>query len=155
MHRLLREFLLISPDFYSREGVDGFDGATWRDGTWDQLGAVKSTSIVDIGLIFELLHAVASCGPMNATEYGSARSHTSEQIMRGFGVLHQHRLLTSSLVTDDTGYRISDYKGCFLTDKGRQVHRVMLQTQLSPTKSEHSKNLDDACFLHLHRPRPR
>lgn len=88
-------------------------------------------SFADIALIFELLHAVASCSPMIATEYDACGSHTAEQIMRGFGVLHQHELTTSEPVLDETGYRILDYRQQGLTDKGRRIYQVLLQTQVA------------------------
>lgn len=88
-------------------------------------------SFADIALVFDLLHAVASCAPMIATEYDPCGSHTSEQVMRGFGVLHQHELTTSELVLDQTGYRVLDYKQQGLTDKGRRIYQVLLQTQVA------------------------
>jgi|GEM_PF-2644945 hypothetical protein len=88
-------------------------------------------SFANIAVIFDLLHAVVSCSPMIATEYDACGRYTTGQIMRGFSVLHQHELTMSELILDETGYRILDYKQQGLTEKGRRIYQVLLQTQVA------------------------
>ncbi|MBT2118868.1 hypothetical protein KK141_11415 [Dyella sp. LX-66] len=88
-------------------------------------------SFADIALIFDLLHAVALCSPMVATEYDPGASHTREQVLGGFSTLHKHGLISSEIVTDASGYRTIDFCVHGLSAKGRRVYQVMLQTQLA------------------------
>ena len=37
----------------------------------------------------------------------------------------------SELILDETGYRILDYKQQGLTEKGRRIYQVLLQTQVA------------------------
>ena len=88
-------------------------------------------SFADITLIFELLHAAALCAPMIATEYDAGGTHTREQVLGGFSVLHQHGLTSSEVVTDASGYLTIDIRVHGLTAKGRRIYQVLLQTQLA------------------------
>ncbi|MBE1161318.1 hypothetical protein [Dyella acidiphila] len=87
-------------------------------------------SFADISLIFDLLHAVSTCSPMIATEYDPASAYSCEQVLRGFGILHQHALIDAELVVDASGYRTIDYQVVGLTDRGRRIYQVLMQTQL-------------------------
>jgi hypothetical protein len=88
-------------------------------------------SRVDITLIFDLLHAVALCAPLHATDYDPACAYNKEQVFRAFDVLHRHELTDSETIADTTGYRSTDYRVSGLTDKGRRIYQVLLQTQLA------------------------
>jgi hypothetical protein len=85
----------------------------------------------DVTLVFDLLHAVALCSPLQATEYDGADLYRCEQVARGFDLLHRHALIEAEAVADATGYRNVDYRIQGLTDKGRRIYHVLLQTQLS------------------------
>jgi hypothetical protein len=88
-------------------------------------------SFVDISLIFELMHAVNRCDSLRASECYAGGKYTGKQIIDGFDTLHRYGLIVSERVVDGDGDGITDYEVNGLTERGKQIYKIFLQTQLA------------------------
>jgi hypothetical protein len=89
---------------------------------------------IDIALIYDLLHAVATHAPLHAKEYDPGPCHTGKQVMDAFGVLRHHGLIVSEAVTDEASDEVVDYYVTGLTQNGKCIRQALLQTPLAFTR---------------------
>lgn len=89
---------------------------------------------VDIELIYDILYAVTMRAPLRAKDYDPGPSYTEQQVSNAFDLLRSYGLILSEAVAGEAASDVVDHRVTGLTQNGKRIRQVLLQTPLAFTK---------------------
>ena len=89
---------------------------------------------VDIELIYDILYAVTMHAPLRAKDYDPGPSYTEQQVLNAFDMLRSDGLILSEAVVGEASSDVVDHHVTGLTQNGKCIRQVLLQTPLAFTR---------------------